>query len=265
MDVAKGISDVAAAVKTLYPNGPPVPSQSAADLPSPVFPRTRSATGRMGGVQQQVLFQSGFRAASKRSGEGEGSLGKKKGTPSGGMPYSQQLAHATQQPFGATPRTRHLEVPGCPCSTCIHHWKNKGFSLGQSCRFHHDLQAMNSISGGEHRAVQVLGVVSDEGEEGADLEGRRRQGVPSVQLQCLGVGMVLVAGDVVVVLAVTRYTVGLRPPEPKSASVVGQAHPTNVQALEKRSKKTRWLVTHCRAASLDSRIRRCVPKRPSCA
>ena len=64
-----------------------------------------------------------------------------------------------------------------------------------------------------------------------------------------------------------RYPVGQRLPDPLITSVVGQVHLTNtaVYALGKQSKKTRWLVTNCCAASLDLRARRCVPTRPSSA
>lgn len=41
--VARGITGVAAAIKSLYPNGPPVPNQNVPDLRSPDCSRTRSA------------------------------------------------------------------------------------------------------------------------------------------------------------------------------------------------------------------------------
>lgn len=61
VDAAKGIEDDAAALKTMYPDGPPVPSQEVS--------RVGSATDRTRGVHQQVIFQSGLGATSKRSRE----------------------------------------------------------------------------------------------------------------------------------------------------------------------------------------------------
>ena len=56
-DVTKGIGDVAAVIKAEFPNGPPMPGHPVPELPLPGFPRTRRATDRVSGVQQQVLFQ----------------------------------------------------------------------------------------------------------------------------------------------------------------------------------------------------------------
>ncbi|CAN0537907.1 unnamed protein product, partial [Laminaria digitata] len=110
--------------------------QSVPELPPPEFPRTRSATDRIRGVQQQVVFQSVMGGTKKRSGEGGGPLGKRKGTPAGGVMYSRQPAQATQA-FGASTRVRELEASGCPRGTCIHYWKREACSQGQSCRFKH--------------------------------------------------------------------------------------------------------------------------------
>lgn len=86
-----------------------------------------------------------------------------------------------------------MEASGCPRGTCF--YQSERCSLGQSCRFTHGMQAMNS-SGGQHRAVSVLVMVPDEVEEELEkegAEGEREEGV-----QCLGVGVVLVAREGVV-------------------------------------------------------------------
>ena len=83
VDLAKGVGDVAAAIKSLHSNGPPMLGQSVPELPSPEFPRTRSAPDRIRGVQQRLVFQSAIGTTKKRSGEGGGQLGKRKGTPAG--------------------------------------------------------------------------------------------------------------------------------------------------------------------------------------
>eukprot|EP00904_Undaria_pinnatifida_P003089 jgi/Undpi1/12781/HiC_scaffold_6.g02449.m1 len=182
-DVAKGIGDVAAAIKSAFPNGPPMLGQVVPELPLPVFPRTRSATDRITGVQQQVLLQSVVGATNKRSVEGGGSLGKRKGTVAGGALQPRQPAQATQSLGSTTLRMRDLEASGCPRGTCIHYWKNEGCLQGRLCRFKHDMQAANGSSRGGvgHRAVSVLGGGSEAGavleekaeeeEEGVEVEG----------------------------------------------------------------------------------------------
>lgn len=93
----------------------------------------------------------------KESGEEGDPLVKKTGTPAGGVLYSRQPEQATQA-VGVSTRVRELEASRCPRCTCNLHWKSEGCSPGQSRRFKHDIQAMNSTAGvgARHRAVLVL-------------------------------------------------------------------------------------------------------------
>ena len=147
VDVTKGIGDVAYAIKSSYPNGPPLPGQPVMDLPPPVFTRTRDVTDRIRGVQRQVILQSRMGATIARGGEGGGSLGKRKGTVARGALQSRQPAKAAQA-FGSTLRVRELEESACPRGTCIHHWKREGCPQGDACRFFHDKQTASSSYGG---------------------------------------------------------------------------------------------------------------------
>ena len=81
--VAKGVGDVAAAIESMYPNGPPMPGKSVPELPPPEFPRTRSATDQISGVQQQMVFQSAIGATKKTEWRGRRSAGKEEGLAGG--------------------------------------------------------------------------------------------------------------------------------------------------------------------------------------
>ena len=123
-DVTKRVSDLAAAIKSLYPNRPLMQDQIVPELPPPVFRRTLSPTNRIRRMHQQhVLFHSVLGPTIKRSGEGGGSLENER----------------VRWREGGVNRGRWHRLHSGWSLGC-------GMWVGSVVRFKHDIQSINSSS-----------------------------------------------------------------------------------------------------------------------